>query len=123
MDRTEYWLQFTENGEEKFWLFNIEHTEQPLSEESSNAGYEILCEEYGIDFNILKSLPAITYYEMNQSLTPCNQLVFKVEYSGGGGEYNDGFDVEIRLIGYLSEYKELIKVPTAAGMAASSPQR
>jgi hypothetical protein len=109
IDYAENWLQFTEDGGEVYYLFDIEHMEQPLAEEISCLGVDFLSDTMGIDLNFLRTLPAITYDRMQRSLNGNIQLVFEVTYTGGGwcGEYQDDVDIEITLVGYLNQNKEL----------------
>lgn len=112
IDHTENWLQFIEDGNEVYCLFDIDHTEQPLEEELSNLGVEYLSNELEIDFNFLRGFPSINFDRMHRALNGNIQLVFEVTYTGGGwcGEYQDDVDMDIQLIGYLNHNKELTKL-------------
>ncbi len=104
IETTEQWLQFTESGDEKYFLFDILTIEEPLNHEIAHSGIDSVLD---FDISFLKKLPSIKYEDMDRSLSVSQHVVFNLKYiDGGDGDY----DIEITPHGYFNEEKELIKI-------------
>lgn len=105
---SEYYHQFTDFGDEEYYFFNIDFTENYLKEEISNAGID---EVLNFDLSIIKNLPQITYEEMHRIIPFQNTIIVEITYEGSRsfeGDYD--CDITTKLHGYFNSNKELIKV-------------
>lgn len=105
---TEMYLQFINSGDEKFYLFSFEHTDQPLKEEFSNMGIDYALQ---FDFSFLKTLQINKYEDMFLCLPLSSHIVVEVKYVESGSHEYPEVDAEFSLVGYLNQNKELVKLP------------
>ena len=116
IDSTENYLQFIESGDDVYFLFDVDNTEQPLAEEFNEFDFDFL---HG-DYSIIKTLPSVRKIEKVMDLWSyglSDHLVFEVEYSSYYDDYSGGteHDVHIGLVGYLDQDKKLIYLENQNG--------
>ncbi len=101
---SEQFLQFVEDGEKEFYLFDFLHTHQPVQWEVEEVGYDTAYEK--IDFrSLIKSgVLILLATDYNRVVAPPIYLVFEWK-SGIEDDPN-----EVSLIGYLNQELDLIKV-------------
>lgn len=102
---SEAWLQFIDQGEEIFYMFNILHIDQPLQEEFNNSGIDLF-EEF--NFNFLKKMNRhYSYDEMFKSIPLPIHLAFDLNYIGDEWDA----DLDLNFLGYLDKDLNLVALP------------
>lgn len=107
IDWTENYLQFIHDGDEVFYLLDINNIEQPLAEEINEVGIS----EFKDDFSVIKNLPNVQKFAATPHLSLSDHLVFEMFYESSYDDWSGGtdWDVVIYLIGYLDSEKKFIE--------------
>lgn len=85
-------LQFIEDGDEKFILFDVSTVDELLEEEISTGGLDGLLKD--IDLRPwIEKFKKYTYDDFNRCLDSAEYLIIGLEYVGGG--YYNEFEVEL----------------------------
>lgn len=96
---TDYYLQYTEEGDKVYTLFDVTYTDDIVGEEISCCGLSDLFKGIDIDFSGF-----IYYNYVDRNLIPDQYLVVELTYnkiSCGFGEAVE-YDMEFKVIGKLS---------------------
>ena len=99
IDITKYWLQFIEEGDEMYYLFNILHIDNPLDHEIKEGGIDSL----KLNFNFLKDFQLLRVEQLFYSMPKSTHIVVEVNYIGQG----EDTESIINLMGYLDSSLEL----------------
>jgi hypothetical protein len=102
---TDVYLQFINSGEEKFFLFDVAYTEQPLAEEISAMGLEDILD---MDMSFLKTLTINQYEDMHNRLPMASHIVIEAKYVESGSYEYPEVEAEFSIVGYLNSDKILI---------------
>lgn len=96
------YLQFIDEGDERFILFNLETLDPLLKEEISNSGLDSLLKESNIR-SYIEKMNIKNAEQFQRSLTSLEYLIIEIEYTGGGSYfgYADDFDVHVGVVGAL----------------------
>ena len=100
---TENYFQFTENGEENYWLFNIVGSDDILTEEISNVGIAEVLQDYDLS-EIFENISYNTYENFGRNIPTTSHIIVDIEYTGGYNAWtgDNDFDINISL-SYLTE--------------------
>jgi hypothetical protein len=97
----EYYLQFIEEGTNRYYLFDIDIVDRQLQEDINCSGIdEILKFDYR---NIFENLFSYTYEDFGRILESPNYIIIDVEYLCSGYGIERECDVNYSLIGYLDD--------------------
>lgn len=111
IDHSEYYLQFTMEGEAEFTLFDIVGMDTFLDFELGNEGLDGLLR--GIDVRPLFSkLGSYKFDELYKFIPSASNIVIDLIYTGGEfscGEYDDS-EMEVKLVGYLDNDLKLCEI-------------
>lgn len=96
-----YFLQFTDDGDKKYTLFDYATVDKLLQEEISNCGFD---DFLGKDYDIrpyLEKFSKQNYETLGRNISSAEYLVIDIEYSGGGYWNEYEIDVDIKIVGIL----------------------
>jgi hypothetical protein len=94
--------------EGSFYLFEQVTACDLLSHEIGNCGLDDLLQD--IDLRLLfDCLEFINFSDFKKKISMTSYLAIEMNYTGGG--YDDDWDLDIRLHGYLNKEKEMVKAP------------
>jgi len=99
----DYWLQFTDDGEESLILFDVATVDKLLSEELSNMGLEDMVKN--VDLRpYLDHFTKHTRDDLFRILPSAEYLIIDITYRGGGfwdehGDFDVDFDIAGAMVG------------------------
>jgi len=110
---SEYWLQFIEEGEEKYIVFEYYTCDALLQEEINGAGLEELLKNTDLrpffeEFRKLNMFGSREDYFY--SIRTSSYIVIDLEYYGGGSWYEDDYEVYYNCKGILDRNFNFIEI-------------
>lgn len=96
IDYTESYLQWTESGDDIFWLFNQIGADNLLDEEISNCGITEFFQDYDL-IKIFEKSSFNTYEDMGKRIPDTCHIIVDLSYIGGYNAWtgDSDFDIEI----------------------------
>lgn len=105
IDSSDYYFQFTDSGEEKFFLFNYIPMSDQLNAEIDNCGFDDIFRD--INFAELMKYATIMKYDDYYRVIPKESIfVAEMEFWGQGEDYDVVFDI----VGYLNREMEFVRI-------------
>lgn len=105
LDCADYYLQFVNEGDEYFYLFNTSFMSEQLGEEVSNVGFEALFRHENFA-ELIKYCHVITYDEYYRCIPRESLFVVEMEYIGSG----EDLEVDCGIIGFLNKDMNFVKI-------------
>ena len=91
-----------------FYLFEQASACELLSHEIGNCGLDDLLQDIDLRL-IFDNLEHINFSDFKKKIPMTSYLAIEMQYVGGG--YEEDWDLNIRLHGYLNKEKEIVKLP------------
>lgn len=98
---SEAFLQFVNEGEDVYTLFDIETTDPVLNEELSNAGAESLLFKTVDIRTILAPFRRENDSNYKRCLNPNEYLIVEIKYYGGDSAFGDDWDIDVKVVGAM----------------------
>lgn len=111
IDNTYSYLQFVDDGDEEFWMFDIQGADSILEEEINQGGLEELLEGYDLR-KIFEKVPHTDYESYKRSIPFTTTLFVELDYQSSYDYYSGGteYDMYPYLRGYLSSDMKVIEL-------------
>jgi len=105
------YLQFVEDGDNEYWLFDLHSTTPVISEEINGRGVEDFLNEFkGID-KLFEKFKHHTYDQWNRCIPDVTYLVIDIKYIPPSNNPEDvDWDIECRFVGYFDNQMKLNEV-------------
>ena len=95
-----YFLQFTDEGDTKYTLFDYATVDKLLQEEINNCGFDDMLKDYDIR-PYLEKFSKQNYESFGRSISSAEYLVIDIDYTGNGYWNEYDIDVDISIAGVL----------------------
>lgn len=105
------YLQFVDDGDEEFWMFDIQGADCILQEEISYGGLEELLEGFDLR-KIFKNVSYINYDDFHKTIPYTTTIFIELDYQTSYDYYNGGTECDMYpyIRGYLSSDMKVIEL-------------